>query len=309
LIDGLYSLLPDPDPQEVEARRSILRSQWSQVSDQLAIEGGPISPKVEQLLRDIWSVHLVRFGIELGMILVNNDGRPIDRNRKPIEDFDETPFTISRQHVITADEEQNLTDFIALRDYINSVRSSWRFYQGSRNAEFGEDKKDLGTGLVLLARALSVVAEQTAEVYAAMDSVYVGTAERQVTWLTFDDESRTTVEELMSWVQSFATEEAPRLIQDGGLRGVEAIEPIARTLSVRIDEFANETALPNGLLQRRVKSPLRELHKYLDQVVEQADGMIANGNLGPRPRRPRGGSEARNNENRTPTDEPAATKP
>jgi hypothetical protein len=260
LIDGLYSLLPDPDPQEVTAARSNLRTPWIEGVEEFATEGGPRAPRVNQLFTQIWMQHLPYLGQQLGMVVVEN-GKP-----KP---GDGVPFIISREHVITPDEEENLTNFIAVKDYVYSVILSWENYLKSRT-----QNEDLGTGLVLLARALSVVAEQVAEVYASMDSVYIGPAERLVIPVTFSNNRTMMVEELMSWIDTFASEEAPSLIQEGGLRGVQAIQPIVEELEDLIGEFVDQieapnSGLPDGLRQRRVKNPLKELEKYLSDVETQ----------------------------------------
>ena len=64
----------------------------------------------------------------------------------------------------------------------------------------------LGTQLVLLSRALGVVAELVQELYFVMDSVFLGAAERQTVRLR----TGLTIAELFGWVERFATEEALR---------------------------------------------------------------------------------------------------
>ena len=124
----------------------------------------------------------------------------------------------------TVEEEQNLTNFLILVDYVISLKQSWdtqrKFFD-----RVGTDEPFLGTHLVLLSRSLAVVAEATQEVYLTMDSVFLGPAERQTIELDFAGKtipvSATTsftfpsttpplfVAELLEWVDRFASEEAP----------------------------------------------------------------------------------------------------
>jgi hypothetical protein len=88
-----------------------------------------------------------------------------------------------------------------------------------------------------------------------------------------------TVEELMSWVGSFASEEATQLIQESGLRGVQAILPIVTELAGLLDEFEviihrPNSRIPDGLRQRRVRNSLRELIEYLEQVENLARRIV-----------------------------------
>lgn len=248
LIETLYSLIPEADEQEVEAARLILLSEWTEFVEELATEGGPRAARADDLIARTQRFHLPNFGKLLGVL--DNQGR------------------ITRENVVTIEEEQNLTSFITIRDYINSVGASWTNY----SRDFFQE--DLGTGLVLLSRRSSVVAESVNEVYAAMDSVFVGPAERlsarvklSLTGFTHD----MVVEEILTWVQSFAAEDAPMLIQEGGLRGIEAMLPsidilrnVVRSLIGLIE--TQKAELPRGLQHPRVKNSLDELADYLDET-------------------------------------------
>jgi hypothetical protein len=262
LIDGLYPLLPDADREEVAAARSILRMEWIQFVEELQTEGGPRAPRADQLADRLKRMHLPRLGKLLGMVEVDSDGVPtFDSNDN---------LTISRENVILPEEEQNLTSFIRIDGSIFSVITSWNRY---RKDFF---KKDLGTGLVLLGRSLSVVVETVDEVYAAMDSVFVGAAERTVANVSLKGKKDMTVEELLSWVRTFAAEDAVNLIQEGGKRGVEAIIEVTNELCDSIIQFLDlidrdTPELPDGLRQRRVRNPLNELVDYLLQVKDQAE--------------------------------------
>ena len=109
-----------------------------------------------------------------------------------------------------------------------------------------------------------------------MDSVFVGAAERTVANVRLKGKKDMTVEELLSWVRTFAAEDAVNLIQEGGKRGVEAIIEVISELCDSLIQFLglidrDTPELPDGLRQRRVRNPLNELVDYLLQVKDQAE--------------------------------------
>lgn len=291
LLDDLESLVTDADEEEVEASKTIVRSLWTEFVNELGKEGGPRAARADSLssallgtedsaiepFTDPASCQLTRLGVLLGMV-ETEDGEPIIDGGRP---------RISRDFVVTTAEETNLTNFVSMSDYMYSAQAAWNNYV------LNFFQKDLGTGLVLMARLLSVLAETVDEVYSAMDSVYVGPAERLTIRVGIESKSLS-VEELLSWVHTFATEEAPRLIQDSGRLGVEAIIPTAELLRDLMDAFLRRVqagareragrrsgesgtsrreeanALPVGLLQLRVLNPIKDVFRYLDALVKQA---------------------------------------
>lgn len=262
LLDGLYSLLPDADEEEVEAARTILRQGWIEFVNELETEGGPRAPRANQISERLKQQLIPKLGALLGMVKVVNGQPQKAANTRPM---------ITRANVITPDEEVNLTNFIALADYIFAVDQSWDSYR----TDFFQ--ADLGSGLVLLSRALSVTAETVDEITAAMDSVFVGPAERMVAKIDLQGPYKDmVVEELLSWITTFASNEAPMLVQDGGKRGVEAILPTADLFRELVGQFIwqiDTGKLPTGLQQQRVKNPLNELMDYLNTVVQRADNV------------------------------------
>jgi hypothetical protein len=250
LLDGLYSLREDDDPELVSAARSIVRTELTEIVTELGTEGGPRTTRVDNLFSlllvnrftvldpKVPSVagHLGVLAHELGLV---------------------------RARVNTLEEESNLTNFVALSDYVTSLRAGWLDFRKSLGS-------DLGTQFVKLSRALSVTAEAVDEVNEAMDSVFVGRAERQVATFSGADGQTLSVGDLLSWVTSFAAEEAPRMVQDGGRRGVEALVPTARLLDRSVELFlqalATDRTLSDGMRQPRVLTALRELRGHLFRI-------------------------------------------
>src|SRR5207249_2490549 len=79
------------------------------------------------------------------------------------------------------------------------------------------------------------------------------------------------VEELLTWVGSFASEEGPRLIQDGGKFAVNnTFLPVVaklRNLVMGAIRPQNESALPAGYRSPRVRRAWQELATQLDELA------------------------------------------
>jgi hypothetical protein len=267
LLDRLEPLLASPDKQEVEAARAIVRTEFSELVSELGVEGGPRVQRVDDLFALL---------------------------RRELERL-ERVFGLTRENVITVEEEQNLTNYLVVRDYLDGLFTTWSGERGFRNQFAGTEARFLGTQLVLMSRALSVVAESVEEVYNAMDAVNLGPAERQTVRIEFPQVIRIdngenpllstapgripsmTVDELLSWVSRFATREGPTLIQDGGRRGVEAIQPIAERLQ-RLVLGASQANVPHiGFSRVRVRRALNELAAQLGQLERLARELSPNG--------------------------------
>jgi hypothetical protein len=256
LLNGLYPLLPDYDSQLVEAAKVIVDSELGEIVSELGVEGGPRVARVDQLFESLLTAQITN----------PVEGQPLITGGHL--GFLRTVFGLLPGQVNTLEEEHNVTNFIALQDYAYSIQVSWLNF---RNQWLG---RDLGTRLVQLSRTLSVTAETVEEVNFAMDSVFVGSAERQI--VSFHDQNGrdVLVDELLSWVSVFASEEAPRLVRDAGKRGAAVIVPKGRVLAGLVERFIQQIPydpdLPAGLRHPRVLPPLRELHSYLRRVVDVA---------------------------------------
>src|SRR5262245_56608085 len=127
-------------------------------------------------------------------------------------------FGLERKFVNTIDEEQNLTNYLIIADNTISLRFTWD--QQKKFFDLVATDVFLGTQTVLLSRALAVVAESVDETYFVMDSVFLGSDERQVTERHFKkstndptapDLPAIILGDLLSWVETFATDQGPRL--------------------------------------------------------------------------------------------------
>jgi hypothetical protein len=258
LLRGLEPLIPSPDREETEAVRGIIRTQMSELVEELGAEGGPRVQRVDSLFHML-AGHFERMQQAFG--------------------FDD-------RFVNSVDEERRLTDFFVIRDYVGGLRSAWEGENGFRR-QFTGERRFLGTQLVLLSRALSVVAESVDEAYQAMDAVALGPAERQTVRIDFPTHVRLhnetvpviehgpgrgkrppsqLIEELLSWVLRFATDEGRMLIEEGGRQGVMAMQPTARQLQLLVQGAAEARVSHVGFSRTRVRRALNELATQLGQV-------------------------------------------
>jgi hypothetical protein len=296
VLDGLYPLRSDADPQDIDALRAVVKNQMTEIVRELGIPGGPRVTRVDQL-----------FTLLLGPQPVNAPDPDDVEGQLGIlrREFGlrSRPSATEQGNLInTVEEEQNLTNFRILSDYMTSLRQSWinnrQFFVRPAQQPF------YGTQLVLLSRGLNVVAESVEEVRFTMDSVMIGPAERQTLEIRFPatvplpphaptppvfnsqgllvqqpdpindplvNGQPMFVEELLTWVSSFSTEEGPRLIQDGGKFAVNnTFLPVVcqlRNLVLGAIGPVNLNSLPRGYRTPRVQRALQELALQLDELA------------------------------------------
>jgi hypothetical protein len=283
LIDSVTTLDPAVDLEEVEAARAILRTEWSNFVQELANEGGPRAPRADLILNKILAPgtgYLDNFGILLGMLDRLPNGQ----------------FAISRKFVIKLEDEDDLTQYISIRNYINSVGNSWTDY---RNNFF---RSDLGTSLVFLSRALSMVADQIIDVTDALDSVYLGQPERLSIYLDLSQvpaaalglgagtvpvpaDQTVLLDDVFTWISVFVNQEAGELIEKSGRRGAPVISDTATLLFDIITAILGDiaagggtvfTQIPPGLQHPRVIIPLQDLAVGLSEVMLAAGFVASN---------------------------------
>jgi len=272
LLEGLHPLNAAFDVEDVEAIRAIVRSSLTELVAELGREGGPRIARVDELFFQLFGTNNEE---DLGDTEKLNGQLGLLRTR----------FGLERRFVNTIDEEQNLTNYLIVADNTVSLRLTWE----QQKKFFDLDATDvfLGTQTVLLSRALAVVAESVEETYFVMDSVFLGSAERQVLELNFEDDTAALSDDpdlpsiflgdLLSWVETFATVEGPRLIRDGGKDGViEAFSSTAGKLAELVKATAvlsagNDPKLPTSFRTARVRRALEELKGQLENVSHLAD--------------------------------------
>ena len=282
LLDGLYPLFKEAKDEDVTALRATVRSQFTDLVNELGLLGGPRISRISQL-----------FFLLLGQQLPTQPPPPATPFPL-VSDPDsisgslgnlrtEFGFSISDDLVNTVEDEQDVTNFRIVSDYVTSLAQSWlnnlQFFGLTTTTT--ATTPFFGTQLVLLSRQLSVVAESVNEVRFTLDSVFIGPAERQTLQIEFADPAVNPpmfLEDLFTWIDSFASEEGPRLIQDGGKFAVgESFVPISTRLQQLVEHLVkgslqphNFADLPAGYKTVRVQRSLKELAGQLKQLVNLA---------------------------------------
>jgi len=296
LLDGVYSLDPEADADDVTALKAVVQSQVTELVNELGIAGGPRVSRVNQFFALLLGQQLPST-TPLGSFVLVTDPDLVQGSLGNLRD--ELGLGTASDLVNTVEEEQNVTNFRILADYATSLAQSWLNNLGffARPTPAGT-QPFFGTQLVLLSRQLSVVSESVDEVRFALDSVFIGPSERQTLEIKFpgtvtlpsprpappslvNDPSVSTqrlfVEELLSWVQSFASEEGPRLIQEGGKFAVRSsflpIVTNVRNLVLGATQMSlpDFQSMPRGYQTARVQRALVELGNQLDQLAILAD--------------------------------------
>lgn len=264
LLNGLTPLDPAADLQNMDAARAIVRTEIVELVNELGVDRGPRFGRVTSLFRRLLGSN------GLGTI----DGQ--------LNNLAKT-FGFERRRINTVEEEQSYSNYLIILDYVISLNASWEVYKAGREGE-----EYLGTQLVKLSQALSVVAESVYEVYRIMNSVFLGAAERQTVIIDFKQVSwpddgevppwipesappQMTLEELLSWVLHFATFEGQSLAREGGKLAIsQVVKETAEDLAnlVRATSYAE---IKNSAFKRAgVKASLRDLASQLREVSDLA---------------------------------------
>jgi hypothetical protein len=254
LLQGLFPLRSDFDAGDANASRAVVIGKTTDLVNELGVVGGPRVPRVDDYFYSLLGEATVGNPEAVGGLL----GRMGDE------------FGFHRDQINTVDEEQNFTNYLIVVDNVIGLRRSWediRKYFGQRAGEVF-----LGTQLVQLSRQFAVVAESVQELYFVLDSVFLGAAERETVRL----QSGLTIAELFSWVERFCTEEAPRLIREGGKGGVLSFRPTVRRLVDLVDEALQEARArtnnaQGGFHHVRTQAAVAEVKGHLEVVLQLSD--------------------------------------
>lgn len=194
LLDGIYELDPAADEQNRDAIRSIIRTEITEVVNEMGVQQGPRVQRVDSL-----------FQLLIG---TETESRLPEQIGGQLKDFARA-FGLERSRINTVDEERNYGNFLIIRDYIVSLRQSWQDYVSLQMAGGGSF---IGTQLVLLSQALSVMAESVRETYRIMDLVFLGPEERASVLIDFTQARDTELQksraknrrrrEYIKWVQT-----------------------------------------------------------------------------------------------------------
>jgi hypothetical protein len=296
LLDGLYPLNPDADPEYVKALREMAKSQIVEIVKQFAVvppsilrvntyfkillagrhedlasSEFTIQPDPDKIrgtlghLRDVYGIWFQmspqQTALILGRAVPESLGDPEARNN---------PFSNS------VEDEQDITNFRMISDYMTSLLQSWLANRQYFTLSEVNVPAFLGTQLILISRQFSVIAETVNEVRFTLDSVFIGPNERQQLLIVFSDSSVPAMyfEDILREIEDFVTDEGPRLIRDGGRIAVRNnVMPVVGTLIHMIREARNPAhpnRLPDGYRTLRVRNSMDDLRVQLEQLEHLA---------------------------------------
>lgn len=279
LLNGLYALDPMADPEDVTAYRDVVITHLTQLVDEFGFLGGPRVPRV-----NTYFLLLLGQAFPLTAAQLQTDSDRIGGSLGKLRDLygiytlsypPRFPLGRPNPFINSIDDEQDTTNFRVLSDYITSLALSW-----INNLPFfglNTQRPFFGTQLVLVSRQLSVISEDVDEVRFAMDSVFIGPSERQTLQVNFGNGVELFFEDFAKWVQSFVADEAPPLIQDGGIYAVRfTFLPVAQQLAGMALGCLNSNPpppignLPPGFYTGRVQQALVQLSDDLNELVQLA---------------------------------------
>jgi hypothetical protein len=285
ILDGLYELDPAADDQNREAVRSIVRTEIIELVNEFGVPQGPRVQRVDSL-----------FQLLIGSENTSRLSEQIGGQLKDLADS----FGLRRSRINTVDEERNFGNFLIIKDYLVSLRQSWNDFL---SVQLGGGGAFVGTQLVLLSQALSVMAESVRETYRIMDLVFLGPEERQSVFIDFTlaraggmpggiafplpDNTGYSIqdtlqlvpamdlERLLSWAMRFATEEGPTLARSGGKLGIaNVIAKTAEKLMILL-QAASYVPVRNSAFKRAgALRALRDLAFQTYQVQRLAQELI-----------------------------------
>jgi hypothetical protein len=268
LIDSLTPLRTDPDSETIEAVRSIVSTEFQELVNELGYEGGPRVSRVDDLFTILLQQNFPLAPPRTGMIqdAINADLLAVYGSGEVGHLGDQ--LGMIRDNVNSIDDEQDLTNYLVIQDYLNSLNTSWQTF---RPNFLGGAVNYLGTQLILIQRNLSVIVESVAEVSFAMDSVFLGPAERLTVRIDFPTNIAPPmyVADLLTWIETFASGEGTQIIQEGGKIGVRNIVQPLQRLRDLVRNTDGRIRHP-GARHPRVRRTLEELGSQLAETARLA---------------------------------------
>jgi hypothetical protein len=270
LLDGLYPLDPEADPEYVRALREMARSQMTEIVREFGTVGLPSVLRIDTYFEILLGQNPKDF--KAGSNSVQFDPDQINGTLGQLRDtygikFRGNPFNNS------IEDEQDITNFRVISDYMTSLMQSWI---ANRPFFFIRPKQPafFGTQLVLISRQLNVIGETVDELRFVLDSVFIGPNERQALLLKFEDHAFPPMflEDVLVEIENFVKDEGPRLLRDGGKISVtNNILPVVRSLRHMVElahKPTNRHDLPDGFRTARVSHSLDDLQDQLGELIK-----------------------------------------
>jgi hypothetical protein len=283
LLDGLYPLDPEADPEYVKALREMARSQMTEIVKEFGTVGLPSILRIDTYFKILLGQHPSH------QHAVQFEPDKIGGTLGKLRDTYGIYFRGNKFNN-SIEDEQDITNFRVISDYMTSLMQSWIANRDYFVVAPGQPAF-FGTQLVLISRQLNVIAETVDEVRFTLDSVFIGPNERQSLLLKFKDRSLHPMflEDMLVEIEQFVSEEGPRLLRDGGKISVtNNILPVVESFERLVQQAhdpQHDSKVPKGYRTSRVQRSLDDLHdqlrdlarliKQIEQEVPQAEDKLA----------------------------------
>ena len=212
IVDGLRSLRPDSDVEDVAATTLLVRESLVRVVDEMGAPGGPRVQLVDSFLASLTGVTQLS-----GRLTADDVAGHLGRLRDRLG--------LVEERVNTVEEEGVRTAFWTLVDLVGDLQASW----DDHRARFtGDGNGFLGTELIALSRHMEAALDELDELEQVLDSVAVRVAERRTCVLA----DGLTLDGLLEWMRTVLGEYGRRVAQEAGRDGVVALVPSLTALYV-----------------------------------------------------------------------------
>src|SRR5262245_39675322 len=132
LLDGLYPLAQDAKDEDVAALRATVRSQFTDLVNELGLLGGPRIGRVTQLFFLLLGQQLPQKISDVQRFVTGQagSGGPLQTDPDQISGSlgnlrDQFGFSLAADQVNTVEDEQDVTNFRIVTDYVTSLAQSW----------------------------------------------------------------------------------------------------------------------------------------------------------------------------------------
>jgi hypothetical protein len=279
LLLGLKPIRVVADPEDRTAVQSLIANRLDELVAELGTLSGPRVPRVDGIFKDLVG------GDPAINIYPNDNPDTVTGMLGDLRDefglYSTVPIGLRADRhlqnenlVNTVEEEQVVTNFRIVVDYIIGIANSW--IRDRKSFLPGATQGFLGTQLVRINRLLATIVESVGELRLRYDSVLLGASERST--LRISDDLQ--LEELLDWIQNYAAEEVPRQLREGGkygaTRAVDVLEDILDRAKGAVTK-ARKQLLPPAHSSNRVQNGWKDIIvqlKNLDDALKALDHEI-----------------------------------
>ena len=235
---------PAADPENVEALRAVTLIEYRRLVNELGRAGG---------LREQWIDKL--FEVLLGPQGTGDVELGSDSLLKKIQ----TEYGLEDSKINSPEEHENVINYRIVNDALADLYRGWRRFKTQLVSDFGELSGEFS-------RQLALIEEAVTDVESELDEASIDIIAREI----FKVDAKLTLDDLLSWIREFATEEAPLLVADGGRIGIGATKPTLAELK-RLVGSAKEKG---ATLPTTVKDALNILEQQLVEASKLADTIV-----------------------------------